>query len=159
MTKGEARENLARCCRWIGGITVKEVEAVMAEVRALPEPARSAMLVVDVTRTTGSVNETDIPGVVVYGSAVALSFGGDPWGFGDGASRVHIRLSATRRESFRAIIVGYADELQKYAEKRDKEPLRASRKKAERDEDVSNVRAAVTGLRAIAARLVTKGGE
>lgn len=156
MTKKEARENLARCCRWIGGITVKEVEAVMAEVRALPEPARSAMLVVDVTRTTGSANETDIPGVVVHGSAVTLSFGGDPWGFVDGASRVHIRLSATRRESFRAIIVGYADELEKYADKRDKEPLRAARKKDDRDEDVSNVRAAVNGLRAIAARLAKK---
>lgn len=158
MTKKEARENLARCCRWIGGITAKEIAAVMAEVRALPGPARSAMLVVDVTRTTGSVQETNIPGVVVHGSAAVLSFGGDPWGFVDDASRVHIRLAPRGRNGFVALIVGYADELEKYADRRDKETHRAVWKKDERNKDVADVRAAVSGLRDIAARL-KKGKE
>lgn len=159
MTKKEARENLARCCRWIGGITAKEIAAVMAEVRELPEPARSARLVVDVAaRTTGYAQETGIPGVTVYGSAVMLTFGGDSYFAHGGARRLYVSTAATGPDDLPAIIVRYASALAEYADKREKEQLRAVWKKDERDRDVADVRAAAKGLRAIAARLV-KGDE
>lgn len=160
MTEEMARDQLARLCQWIGGITPDDVASVMAEVRALPDPAANAVLSFDTSaKAIGDPVETCIQGVKLCPVLVVLTLGGEPWGPGfRGAERVFVRLPATRPNVLPALLVTYADELTRYAEKRAAERPRATYNKDARDKDVAAVQAAVRGLRAIAARLTAKGG-
>lgn len=153
-----AQDGLARLCRWIGGITPEDVTAMMAEVRALPGPARTAHLSFDIVTRGNDPQETGIPGVEACRMMVVLTLGGKPWPGTTGAERVFVRLSATAPNAFQRIIEMYADALAQYAAHRSGERPRAAHTKAARDQDVADVQAAVQGLRAIAARLAENGG-
>jgi len=157
-TEEMARDQLARLCQWVGGITPEDVAAVMAEVRALPGPAAYAHISFDIATQGNDPQETGIPGVKACRMMVVLTFGGEPWSPGTGASRVFVRLSATAPSALSRIVEMYADALASYAATRAGETLRAAHTKAARDKDVSDVRTAVQGLRAIAARLTAKAG-
>lgn len=161
MSAEKTTEQVARLCRWIGGITPESVTSVMAEVRALPGPARTAHISFDIVTRGNDPQETGIPGVKACRMMVVLTFGGEPWSPGTGASRVFVRLSATAPSALSRIVEMYADALASYAATRAGETLRAAHTKAARDKDVADVQAAAQGLRAIAARMLplAEGGR
>lgn len=155
-------DGLTRLCRWIGGITPEDVAAMMAEVLALPGPARTAHLSFDIVTRGNDPQATGIPGVEACRMMVVLTLGGRPWpAASTGAARVFVRLSATAPNAFQRIVEMYADALAQYAATRAGEPLRAAHTKAARDQDVAEVQTAVQGLRGIAARMRTntEGGR
>lgn len=159
MAEDQGKDQLARLCRWIGGVTPEDVAEMMAEVRALPGPARTAHISLDIATRGNDPQETGIHGVKACRMMVVLTFGGEPWHPGTtGASRVFVRLSATAPSALSRIVEMYAGELASYAATRAGETLRAAHTKAARDKDVADVQAAVHGLRVIAARLTAKGG-
>lgn len=159
MTEEMSRDQLARLCRWIGGITPEDVAAVMAEVRALPAPARTAHISFDIATQGNDPQDTCIPGIRACRMLLVLTFGGEPWNPGTtGAARVFVRLSATAPNALSRILEIYANELTRYASARAAERPRAAYNKDARDKDVADVQAAVQGLRAIAARLTAKAG-